>query len=655
MANIIEIIIKANDVASSQLGKVGKALVAIGAIAIAKQIAAQGVALAKLGMQAQAAEDRFTAFAGGAQRAADILNSVQAATGGTISRMDAMTSSTKLLSMGLASSADEVAKITEMAVRLGDQAQSTGDRVNDFALLLANQSVQRLDNFGISSGKVRARILELQEAMPGLSRETAFMQATMEIGAQSLEKLGDAGLSATESMSKFNATISDLKVTVGKELAPILAQAAENTNELVTVSLQAIDKYGFFGVAADILVEGLLDVNDTIHTQIDDIEDLNTATAKAAAHQEAMDSAVGATVPTLEEYQAALGIVTEKTFVVSDAMRDAEGNVIESSAAWDQYAKATADALPPLAAVAESMERVNRLKGAMGASIGEGLETAKQKLGDLRGEAAQLEGKISDLEGKSYLTGAQQEELGSLRGKLGDIRGEIGGVIEDAKKMAGAFVLSALESQIAADGLWTQAEADMFASTGRQLGMFDEVAAGMISMTAVAVEQLNSGALDATEATNLIIGSTEAAVEKFTTLETAGGSAMEGIASKTGAAIAKLIDVGNQAVIAQSKIDAMKGKDIEINVKFKIPSLPTIPGGPSAVAMASGFDGVFNRPTMAIFGESGPEYVRAVPKSQWNDNTTNTRGGDTFIIQNNAQAAMVMEQRRRNMGLAGRF
>ena len=62
---------------------------------------------------------------------------------------------------------------------------------------------------------------------------------------------------------------------------------------------------------------------------------------------------------------------------------------------------------------------------------------------------------------------------------------------------------------------------------------------------------------------------------------------------------------------------------------------------------------VENRPTMLEVGEGGQaERVTVTPMSQM---TENNFGGDTFIFQNDAQAAMVMRQRSRNQALAGRF
>jgi hypothetical protein len=168
----------------------GKAVKTVG-IAMAGAFAADKILdIAKLGAQAERTEQRFTMLAGGADQAAKMLQAFQDGAGGAASKMEAMASSSKLMQMGLVDNADAMEKTIEMATRLGDQTMDVGSRVADWAAMLANQSIPRLDNFGISSGRVRQKIAELQAAMPGLSRETAFMQAVMEEGGKSLERLG---------------------------------------------------------------------------------------------------------------------------------------------------------------------------------------------------------------------------------------------------------------------------------------------------------------------------------------------------------------------------------------------------------------------------------------------------------------------------------
>lgn len=194
-----------------------------------------GVAeLAKLGAMSERVERRFGAFAEEAGGATAILEAFQKGAGGTVDKMGAMSTASRLLQMGLVGSAGEMENVVEIATRLGDQTQGATDRIADFSLLLANQSIPRLDNFGISSGKVRARIQELQDATPGLSREIAFMTATMEQAELSLTKLGPRVDDDAAKFERLEAQISDTKVEIGQQLAPVVAELFGLFSDLLT-------------------------------------------------------------------------------------------------------------------------------------------------------------------------------------------------------------------------------------------------------------------------------------------------------------------------------------------------------------------------------------------------------------------------------------
>lgn len=183
--------------------------------------------LTKLGAQADAVESRFLALAGSSQEAERTLRAIRTETDGTVDKMTAMASASKLMTLGLADSADSAAKLIGMATKLGDQTATTQQRIDDFGALLANQSIPRLDNFGISSAKVRERIRELQAEIPGLSREVAFNQAVMEQGAVAMERLGDASDNQAASLARAEAIWNDAKVALGSWVADVLVPAID--------------------------------------------------------------------------------------------------------------------------------------------------------------------------------------------------------------------------------------------------------------------------------------------------------------------------------------------------------------------------------------------------------------------------------------------
>ena len=199
--------------------------------------------VARLGATAERVERRFEAFAKEAGGATVILDAFQKGAGGAASKMDAMASASKLLQMGLVEDAAKMERVVEMATRMGDQTQGVSDRVADFALMLANTSIPRLDNFGISSGKVRARIAELTTGVDAVSRETAFMTAVMEEGGQALEKLGPRADDNLMSFEKMEAQMADLKVEIGQALLPAMTSLVGVLSDVLVAAQPLIDAF----------------------------------------------------------------------------------------------------------------------------------------------------------------------------------------------------------------------------------------------------------------------------------------------------------------------------------------------------------------------------------------------------------------------------
>jgi hypothetical protein len=202
--------------------------------AIAAYLVAEGARatyeLARLGAEAARTEQTFEAISGGAIAASERLEAMRSATRGAISDQEAMAAANRLMQMGLANSTEELEGLTTMAVRLGTaMGRDAGESIEEFALLLANQSIPRLDTFGISAGNVRSRIRELQEETTGLTREQAFLQATQEEGIKAMARLGEASIDTQLQVEKQTAAWQNLKAEVGQQLAPTLGAVSEET------------------------------------------------------------------------------------------------------------------------------------------------------------------------------------------------------------------------------------------------------------------------------------------------------------------------------------------------------------------------------------------------------------------------------------------
>jgi hypothetical protein len=216
----------------------------------AEELIRSGLGLAELGANFDRQQARFEAFAEQAGGAAANLEAFQRGAGGTVNKMEAMTSASQLLQMGIVGNAAEMEKVVEAATRLGDQTQSAGDRVSDFALMLANTSIPRLDAYGLSAGYVRERIIELQEANFDMTREQAFAQAVFEASERSLATLGDRVEDNAAKMEQARAKIEDTRIEVGQKLAGAAGVAAGTIAEMESSTIALVTAMtGAFGIA----------------------------------------------------------------------------------------------------------------------------------------------------------------------------------------------------------------------------------------------------------------------------------------------------------------------------------------------------------------------------------------------------------------------
>jgi len=177
------------------------------------------------------------AYAGSAGEAEAATRAMIAATEGGISKLDATAAASKMMAMGLADNSQEVGKLARMAVMLGDKTLDAQSRLESFNMMLANQSIERLDTFGISSGKARLKIDEMMQATAGLTREQAFVNVVMEMGAEKLAALEAEGVTATTSVDKLTSAWANLRTVAADKvhLTVVVEGVAEALDNLATV------------------------------------------------------------------------------------------------------------------------------------------------------------------------------------------------------------------------------------------------------------------------------------------------------------------------------------------------------------------------------------------------------------------------------------
>ena len=246
----------------------------------------------------EAVSNTFANLADSIGESADaMLGDLQLASRGMVSDFDLMQATNRFMSMGLADTSESAGRLTEVATQLASAMgidATTG--MADFAAMLANQSIPRLDNFGISSGVVRERINELMESEVGMTRETAFMTAVMESAEVTMGKIGEQGDSTAAGMARMKASSENLKAQIGEALMPIISSVvglltdlAETALPLVEGALESLQPF-FENIAGaiDLFAESG-DVEGALRSVIGD-EAIDTLLAYAEQFQPVIDA-----------------------------------------------------------------------------------------------------------------------------------------------------------------------------------------------------------------------------------------------------------------------------------------------------------------------------------------------------------------------------
>lgn len=290
--------------------------------------------LGKLGASFERVEERFGKFAEAAGGADAIFEAFQKGVGGTASKMDAMSISSGLLQAGLVGSAAEMERVTEVASRLGNQTIGVADRIGEFSQLLKNQSIQLLDNFGISSGRVRERIKELQAQTKGLSREQAFLTATFEQADAALAVLGPRTEDSLTKFEKMDAQMADLRVEIGQKLAPAMAELMGGFSEGLSIVSSLIDVFAGLGDSVAGLISSVPVLGDAFDSSLGKLD--VAAAAETAKQLAILSDGSKVAEGTISEWGAAAQAAMEQGSSLGDEMLNMAARTKEVSEAFDE-------------------------------------------------------------------------------------------------------------------------------------------------------------------------------------------------------------------------------------------------------------------------------------------------------------------------------
>ena len=230
---------RAGGVAGGMMASFAGNLASIGFTAAIQGAIQFGAELYNVGRASQVAGNTFLALQGSAEQASASLAMLQEATNFTVPDTTLMSISNLYTQMGLATDPAEVARLAQMGAELGSaMGHSAEEAMRTFSFLLSNQSIELLDTFGISSGKVRDRIKELQDANADLSRESAFVTAVLEQGTIAQERINVAIEKNVSSVAKLTTRLQNFAAELGKPIASGVEQAAT----VLDTALSEVDK-----------------------------------------------------------------------------------------------------------------------------------------------------------------------------------------------------------------------------------------------------------------------------------------------------------------------------------------------------------------------------------------------------------------------------
>jgi len=296
-----------------RLERISTATLAIATVGALRDVSEEMTEMARTGAKVESTRRTFEQFlqtVGGDAPVA--LDAFRKATRNTLSDMDAMAAANRFLGMGLASTVDEAAELLEASTQLATAMGKTAkEGAEEFALMLANQSVPRMDTFALSSGRARERILELMEASEDMTREQAFTQVVMEQSREKMAELGDTLQGTAGDMARAQAKSENFSNSLAERLSPVLSKISmplKTFSDMVAPAGQLAMGLGGLGGVLPGVGRGISDMSSAAANSISSLTGATQAT-------EGLTAAGVAAKASLAEVVVVLGAITAAAYI----------------------------------------------------------------------------------------------------------------------------------------------------------------------------------------------------------------------------------------------------------------------------------------------------------------------------------------------------
>ena len=213
--------------ASTGFEMMGKAAGVVAAALGAMELVRTGIELANVGEEIRNAQSRFEELTGGVEEATASLERMRSMTRFVATDAALMQGASDLLLMGIANTAQEAESIVELAIGLKRSTDTAADAINNFAIMIGNQSYLRLDSFGISAGRTRMEVEELLATGRAATREDAFRMAVLEIGQETIARTINAVDETSTAFSRLKTDISNSLGAAGKQMEDFAIEVSD--------------------------------------------------------------------------------------------------------------------------------------------------------------------------------------------------------------------------------------------------------------------------------------------------------------------------------------------------------------------------------------------------------------------------------------------
>ena len=215
---------------------IGMAALAYIGIETVKQIGRGIISMAKLGESSRLLEQSYKSLAAQAgQSAGAMLEAMKRGSQGTVKEMDLMKQANNAILLGLPVTAESMENLTRVAVRLGRaMGRTTNEAIGDLTIGIGRQSRMILDNLGIIVNTEQAymdfaKALDTTvEKLTDAEKKQAFYNAAMAAAETKAASLKDVSGGLTEQWGKLSVMVEDrLTKAINEKLNPALERSLE--------------------------------------------------------------------------------------------------------------------------------------------------------------------------------------------------------------------------------------------------------------------------------------------------------------------------------------------------------------------------------------------------------------------------------------------